>query len=163
MITSCGRLCLYRKKINLSMSLAGQAVGVKEVDSGIPRRPLRAKSVTCVLGTICYLCVRSGQKTNGGHAGTRTPDLLRVKQLLAINDIQCAEEKGKRPFDQTETETERKGHQLGKFTRTKAPDSVQNLLSPPPLECTSRCPNPPVIPGQSRRFPVRRMHVIAIE
>jgi hypothetical protein len=35
MVTSCGRLCLYRKKINLSTSLAGQAVGVKEVDSGI--------------------------------------------------------------------------------------------------------------------------------
>lgn len=34
-ITSCGRLCLYRKKINLSKSLAGQAVGVKEVDSRI--------------------------------------------------------------------------------------------------------------------------------
>ena len=30
MVTSCGRLCLYRKKINLSTSLAGQAVGVKE-------------------------------------------------------------------------------------------------------------------------------------
>jgi transposase InsO family protein len=35
MVTSCGRLCLYRKKINLSTSLAGQAVGVKEVDHGI--------------------------------------------------------------------------------------------------------------------------------
>lgn len=35
MVTSCGRLCLYRKKINLSKSLAGQAVGVKEVDDGI--------------------------------------------------------------------------------------------------------------------------------
>jgi transposase InsO family protein len=35
MVTSCGRLCLYRKKINLSTSLAGQAVGVKEVESGI--------------------------------------------------------------------------------------------------------------------------------
>lgn len=34
-ITSCGRLCLYRKKINLSKSLAGQAVGVKEVDQAI--------------------------------------------------------------------------------------------------------------------------------
>jgi len=34
-VTSCGRLCLYRKKINLSKSLAGQAVGIKEVDSGI--------------------------------------------------------------------------------------------------------------------------------
>ena len=27
-VTSCGRLCLYNKKINLSVSLAGQAVGV---------------------------------------------------------------------------------------------------------------------------------------
>jgi len=34
-VTSCGRLCLYRKKINLSTSLAGQAVGIKEVDHGI--------------------------------------------------------------------------------------------------------------------------------
>ena len=34
-VTSCGRLCLYKKKINLSVSLAGQAVGVKEVDDGI--------------------------------------------------------------------------------------------------------------------------------
>ena len=34
-VTSCGRLCLYRKKINLSKSLAGQAVGVKEVEDGI--------------------------------------------------------------------------------------------------------------------------------
>ena len=35
MVTSCGRLCLYRKKINLSICLAGQAVGIKEVDDGI--------------------------------------------------------------------------------------------------------------------------------
>ena len=34
-VTNCGRLCMYRKKINLSSSLAGQAVGVKEVDDGI--------------------------------------------------------------------------------------------------------------------------------
>jgi len=34
-VTNCGRLCLYRKKINLTRSLAGQAVGVKEVDDGI--------------------------------------------------------------------------------------------------------------------------------
>ncbi len=34
-VTSCGRLCLYRKKINLSLCLAGQAVGIKEVDDGI--------------------------------------------------------------------------------------------------------------------------------
>ena len=35
LVTSCGRMCLYRKKINLSTCLAGQAVGIKEVDSGI--------------------------------------------------------------------------------------------------------------------------------
>jgi hypothetical protein len=35
LVTSRGRLCLYRKKINLSRCLAGQAVGVKEVDEGI--------------------------------------------------------------------------------------------------------------------------------
>jgi hypothetical protein len=34
-VTSCGRLCLYNKKINLSVSLAGHAVGVKEVEDGI--------------------------------------------------------------------------------------------------------------------------------
>jgi hypothetical protein len=81
-VTSCGRFCLYRKKINLSKSLAGQAVGVKEVDSGIwlvsstgynlgyidleektlqPSKTPSGQSVTQVLGTICYLCVRNGQ------------------------------------------------------------------------------------------------------
>jgi len=30
-VISCGRLCLYRKKITLSVILAGQAVGIKEV------------------------------------------------------------------------------------------------------------------------------------
>ena len=34
-VTNCGRLCFYNKKINLSVSLAGQAVGVKEIDNGI--------------------------------------------------------------------------------------------------------------------------------
>jgi transposase InsO family protein len=34
-VTNCGRLCLYRKKINLSTCLAGQAIGIKEVDDGI--------------------------------------------------------------------------------------------------------------------------------
>ena len=35
LVTGCGRLYLYRKKINLNKSLAGQAVAVKEVDNGI--------------------------------------------------------------------------------------------------------------------------------
>ena len=35
LVTCCGRICLHRKKINLSKSLAGQAVGIKEVEDGI--------------------------------------------------------------------------------------------------------------------------------
>jgi hypothetical protein len=34
-VANCGRICIFRKKINLSTSLAGQAVGIKEVDEGI--------------------------------------------------------------------------------------------------------------------------------
>ena len=35
LVTCCGRICILKKKINLSTSLAGQAVGIKEVDDGI--------------------------------------------------------------------------------------------------------------------------------
>jgi transposase InsO family protein len=35
LITACGRLCLHRKRINISTVLAGQRVGIKEVDEGI--------------------------------------------------------------------------------------------------------------------------------
>src|SRR5215510_11008129 len=35
LVTCSGRICIYNKKINLSTSLAGQAVGIKEVDDGI--------------------------------------------------------------------------------------------------------------------------------
>jgi transposase InsO family protein len=35
LVTACGRICLHRKKINLSIVLAGQRVGIKEVDEGI--------------------------------------------------------------------------------------------------------------------------------
>ena len=74
-VTHCGRLCLYRKKINLSTCLAGQAVGIKEVDDGIwlvsfmdydlgyvdleektlqpLQNPFGPNSVTYVLGTNC--------------------------------------------------------------------------------------------------------------
>jgi transposase InsO family protein len=34
-VTACGRICLYRKKINISTVLAGQTVGIREVDDGI--------------------------------------------------------------------------------------------------------------------------------
>ena len=35
MVTACGRVCMLRKKINFSTVLAGQLVGLKEVDDGI--------------------------------------------------------------------------------------------------------------------------------
>jgi transposase InsO family protein len=34
-VTACGRLCLNRKRINISTVLAGQKLGIKEVDDGI--------------------------------------------------------------------------------------------------------------------------------
>ena len=35
LVTNCGRICLHRKKINISTVLAGQRLGIKEVDDGI--------------------------------------------------------------------------------------------------------------------------------
>ena len=35
LVTACGRICLYRKKIYVSSVLAGQKLGIKEVDDGI--------------------------------------------------------------------------------------------------------------------------------
>jgi hypothetical protein len=35
MVTACGRVCMHRKKINISTVLAGQRLGIKEVDDGI--------------------------------------------------------------------------------------------------------------------------------
>jgi len=34
-VTACGRICMHRKRINLSHVFAGQRVGIKEVDEGI--------------------------------------------------------------------------------------------------------------------------------
>lgn len=34
-VTCCGRLCMHRKKINISTVLAGQTLGIKEVEDGI--------------------------------------------------------------------------------------------------------------------------------
>jgi len=34
-VTNCGRICMLRKKINISTVLAGQKLGIKEVDEGI--------------------------------------------------------------------------------------------------------------------------------
>jgi transposase InsO family protein len=35
LVTACGRICMHRKKINISTVLAGQKLGIKEVDNGI--------------------------------------------------------------------------------------------------------------------------------
>jgi hypothetical protein len=35
MVTACGRVCTHRKKINISTVLAGQLVGLKEVEESI--------------------------------------------------------------------------------------------------------------------------------
>ena len=35
LVTACGRICMHRKKINISTVLAGQRLGIKEVDQGI--------------------------------------------------------------------------------------------------------------------------------
>ena len=34
-VTARGRICMHRKRINVSHVLAGQRVGIKEVDEGI--------------------------------------------------------------------------------------------------------------------------------
>src|SRR5260370_33098105 len=70
-VTHCGRICLHRKKINLSTVFAGQAVGIKEVEEGIWlvsfmdtisgtsiwRKQLCSLSTT-PLAQKCYLCSR---------------------------------------------------------------------------------------------------------
>src|SRR5437899_3154106 len=35
LVTACGRICMHRKRVNISTVLAGQRVGMKEVDDGI--------------------------------------------------------------------------------------------------------------------------------
>ena len=78
MVTSCGRLCLYRKKINLTRSLAGHAVGVKKskAESGwsalwitisaisIWRRKHYSLSKT-PSDQKCYLCLRNNGLRSG--------------------------------------------------------------------------------------------------
>ena len=34
-VTHCGRICMHRKRVNVSTVLAGQRLGIKEVDEGI--------------------------------------------------------------------------------------------------------------------------------
>ncbi len=81
-VTTCGRICYNRKKINLSIVFAGQTVGIKQVEDHIwlgsfmdydlgyfddetcrlrtTPKPLRAKSVTHVSDINRNLCVQNG-------------------------------------------------------------------------------------------------------
>ena len=83
LVTACGRICMHKKKINISTVMAGQRLGLKEVDDGIwvvtswpttsdistwnrntatYRQPVRYPRVTHVLGTFCYPCLRVGHR-----------------------------------------------------------------------------------------------------
>ena len=35
LVTACGRICMHKKKINISTVMAGQRLGIKEMDDGI--------------------------------------------------------------------------------------------------------------------------------
>ncbi len=80
LVTACGRICMARKKINVSNVLAGQtrnqggrrrhmARQLHGLRSGIDRpgtedltdnrQPVRHEVVTHVLGKACYLCLRA--------------------------------------------------------------------------------------------------------
>lgn len=74
-VTACGRVCLHRKKINVSTVLAGQRLGIKEVDDGIwpasfshydlgyfdrSRKPCNPSTTRSARGCHpCLRCVRS--------------------------------------------------------------------------------------------------------
>jgi hypothetical protein len=73
LVTACGRICMHRKKISISYTLAGQRVGIKEVDDGIwivsfmhydlgyidlEQKTLQPLDNCSAPG--CYLCLRYG-------------------------------------------------------------------------------------------------------
>jgi Integrase core domain len=100
-VTACGRLCLHRKRINISTVLAGQKLGIKEVDDGIwlasfmllrswifrpgaenpatPRQPVRHEVVTHVSGMNCHPSLRKGIQ----NWARQNPPLLRLKRRRA--------------------------------------------------------------------------------
>ncbi len=94
LVTACGRICLPRKKINISTVLAGQRLGITEVDEGLwivsfmdrelpvlrsglhrpgaenlaaPRQPVRPEVVTHVLGPFRSPSLRAGHLKRMAH------------------------------------------------------------------------------------------------
>jgi len=51
LVTACGRICMYRKRVNISTVLAGQRLGIKEAGEGIwvslRRRPSCVRRLLC--------------------------------------------------------------------------------------------------------------------
>ena len=69
--------------------LAGQLHGLRSrlyrsggKNFAAPGKPLRAKSVTYVLGTICYLCVRSGHSSMATHPSSPSTS-IREKEYFS--------------------------------------------------------------------------------
>ena len=48
LVTACGRICLHRKKINLSTTLAGQKVGLKEGDDAVRLVSFMSYDLGCI-------------------------------------------------------------------------------------------------------------------
>ena len=69
-VTTCGRICFNRQKINLSQVFAGQTVGIKQTDDriwlvsfmsydlGYFDETCRLESLQIPSGRKCYLCLR---------------------------------------------------------------------------------------------------------
>jgi hypothetical protein len=48
LVAACGRICMLRKKINISTVMAGQRLGIKEVDNGIRLATFMTYDLGCI-------------------------------------------------------------------------------------------------------------------
>ena len=89
LVTYCGRTCIFKKKISLSTSLAGQAVGIREVDDGIwlvsfvdydlgyiDLEEQTLQPLENPLAQRCKGSLRTVQSEAGGGGGIRTHETL---------------------------------------------------------------------------------------
>jgi hypothetical protein len=90
--TACGRICMHRKRVNILTVLAGQRLGIKEVDDGIcivsfthydpgfvdleqkTLQLLRHRVVTHALGTFRYVCLLSAHSRPPGSDQDWNPE-----------------------------------------------------------------------------------------